>query len=80
MTSTRIRAAWAILLLTITNSSDASFGATVSGRQADVHGIEKMTGPTMATVPLRVAINRTKTVDNLLQQVQLQAAEMMPFK
>jgi amino acid adenylation domain-containing protein len=79
-TSTRIRAAWAILLSTITNSSDASFGATVSGRQADVHGIEKMTGPTMATVPLRVAIDRTKTVDDLLQQVQLQAAEMMPFE
>ncbi|RAL12731.1 acetyl-CoA synthetase-like protein [Aspergillus homomorphus CBS 101889] len=79
-TSTRIRAAWAILLSTITNSSDASFGATVSGRQADVHGIENMTGPTMATVPLRVAVDRTRTVDDLLQQVQLQAAEMMPFE
>ncbi|KAL5360425.1 hypothetical protein BJX96DRAFT_175281 [Aspergillus floccosus] len=79
-TSTRIRTAWAILLSTITNASDASFGATVSGRQADVHGIEKMTGPTMATVPLRVATDRTKTVDDLLQQVQLQAAEMMPFE
>ncbi|KAL4926544.1 uncharacterized protein BDV17DRAFT_293343 [Aspergillus undulatus] len=34
----------------------------------------------MATVPLRVATDRTKTVDDLLQQVQLQAAEMMPFE
>ncbi|EPS29593.1 hypothetical protein PDE_04543 [Penicillium oxalicum 114-2] len=79
-TSTRIRAAWALLLSKITNSSDASFGATVSGRQADVYGIEQMTGPTMATVPLRVAIDHTKTVRELLQQVQLQAAEMMPFE
>lgn len=79
-TSTRIRAAWAILLSTITNSSGASFGATVSGRQADVYGIQNMTGPTMATVPLRVTIERTKTVDDLLQQVQLQAVEMMPFE
>ncbi|KAL4797198.1 hypothetical protein BDV19DRAFT_387377 [Aspergillus venezuelensis] len=79
-TPTRIRAAWTILLSTITNFPDASFGATVSGRQADVHGIENMTGPTMATVPLRVAINRTKTVGDLLQQVQLQAVQMMPFE
>jgi amino acid adenylation domain-containing protein len=79
-TSTRIRLAWAVLLSAITNSTDASFGATVSGRQVDVHGIEKMTGPTMATVPLRVAIDRSKTVKDLLQQVQLQAAEMIPFE
>ncbi|OGM49402.1 hypothetical protein ABOM_003515 [Aspergillus bombycis] len=78
--STRIRLAWAILLSTITNSADASFGAIVSGRQANVPGIERMTGPTMATVPLRVAIDRSKAVRDLLQQVQLQAAEMMPFE
>ncbi|KAI9930841.1 Non-ribosomal peptide synthetase [Aspergillus wentii] len=78
--STKIRLAWAILLSTITNSTDASFGATVSGRQANVPGIEDMTGPTIATVPLRLAIDRSKTVKDLLQQVQLQAAEMMPFE
>ncbi|OQE26099.1 hypothetical protein PENFLA_c007G00417 [Penicillium flavigenum] len=78
--STKIRLAWAILLSTISNSADASFGATVAGRQANVPGIEDMTGPTIATVPLRVAIDRKKTVRELLQQVQLQAAEMMPFE
>ncbi|RHZ67355.1 uncharacterized protein CDV56_109100 [Aspergillus thermomutatus] len=78
--ATNIRLAWAILLSTVTNSADASFGATVSGRQADVSGIENMTGPTIATVPLRVAVDRSKTVRELLQQVQLQAAEMMPFE
>ncbi|KAB8255070.1 hypothetical protein BDV32DRAFT_154598 [Aspergillus pseudonomiae] len=78
--STRIRLAWAILLSTITSSADASFGAIVSGRQANVPGIERMTGPTMATVPLRVAIDRSKAVRDLLQQVQIQAAEMMLFE
>ncbi|RHZ69161.1 hypothetical protein CDV55_104842 [Aspergillus turcosus] len=78
--ATMIRLAWAILLSTVTNSADASFGATVSGRQADVSGIENMTGPTIATVPLRVAVDRSKTVKELLQQVQLQAAEMIPFE
>jgi amino acid adenylation domain-containing protein len=78
--STRIRLAWAILLATITDSADASFGAIVSGRQANVSGIDSMTGPTMATVPVRVAIDRSKTVKDLLQQVQLQAANIMPFE
>ena len=39
-----------------------------------------MTGPTIATVPLRVAIDRSKTVKDLLQQVQLQATDMMAFE
>jgi hypothetical protein len=78
--ATRIRLAWAILLSTVTNSADAFFGTAVSGRQTDVPGIEDMTGPTIATVPLRVAVDRSKTVKELLQQVQLQAAEMMQFE
>ncbi|KAI9835253.1 MAG: hypothetical protein M1819_002397 [Sarea resinae] len=78
--ATKIRLAWAILLSAITNSADASFGMTVSGRQANVPGIENITGPTIATVPLRVAIDSSKTVNDLLHQVQLQAADMMPFE
>ncbi len=78
--ATKIRLAWAILLSTITNSPDASFGTIVSGRQANVPGIETLTGPTIATVPLRVAIDRSKTIKDLLQQVQMQAADMMSFE
>jgi amino acid adenylation domain-containing protein len=77
---TMIRLAWAILLATIMNSPDASFGTTVFGRQANIPGIEKITGPTFATVPLRIAIDRSKPVRELLQQVQLQAANMMPYE
>lgn len=77
---TWIRLTWAILLVTITNSADASFGAIVFGRQASVPGIETITAPTFATVPLRVLIDRSKPVNDSLQQVQLQAANMMPFK
>jgi hypothetical protein len=79
-TATKIRLAWAILLSTVTDSADASIATTVSGRQADVPGIEKMTGPTIATVPLRITIDKPKTVKDLLHQVQLQATEMMPFE
>lgn len=78
--ATRVKLAWAILSSTVTNSPDASFGTTVSGRQVDVPGIEDMTGPTIATVPLRVAVDRSRAVRDLLQAVQMQAADMMPFE
>lgn len=78
--ATRIKLAWAILLSSITNSTESSFGITVSGRQAPVADIERITGPTFATVPLRVKLGKSRTVSDLLQQVQVQAAEMMPFE
>lgn len=78
--ATRIRLAWAILLSTVTNSTEASFGTTISGRHAPVPGIERMTGPTFATVPLRVVVDKSKSIGELLQQVQTQATNMIPFE
>jgi hypothetical protein len=77
---TRIRLVWAIPIPTITNSADASFGATVFGRQASVPGIESIVAPIFTTVPIRVQIDRSKSVKDLLQQVQLQAVIMIPFQ
>ncbi|KAI1822017.1 acetyl-CoA synthetase-like protein [Xylaria intraflava] len=78
--ATKIRLAWAVLLATITNSADALFGTTVSGRQADVPGIEDMIGPTIATIPLRVTVDRSSTVQVLLEAVQSQAVGMVRFE
>ncbi|KAK6866423.1 hypothetical protein PG995_002951 [Apiospora arundinis] len=78
--ATRIKLAWAVLLSKAAHSMDVSFGTTVSGRHADVAGIEHMTGPTIATVPLRVQVDSSKTVQDMLRQVQQQATDMMPFE
>jgi amino acid adenylation domain-containing protein/non-ribosomal peptide synthase protein (TIGR01720 family) len=78
--ATKIRLAWAILLSSATNSSDVLFGATVSGRQAPVPGVENISGPTFATVPLRIVLAPATTVKSLLQQVQDQAVHMIPFE
>lgn len=78
--ATRIRLAWALLLSAITHSADASFGAVLFGRQASVPGIESMAAPTFATVPLRVPLDYSQRVDRVLEQVQMQAAHMMPFE
>ncbi|KAI0194210.1 acetyl-CoA synthetase-like protein [Astrocystis sublimbata] len=75
-----VRTAWALIQSRYTDSQEAVFGGVVTGRQAPVNSIEKMAGPTMATVPVRVKINPRATVEELLKQVHIQAAEMIPFE
>ncbi|KAI4225077.1 MAG: hypothetical protein L6R40_008392, partial [Gallowayella cf. fulva] len=79
-TSTIIRAAWAILTARYIDSSDVTFGATLTGRNAAVAGIEGMVGPTITTVPIRIRFNRARMVNEFLQDVQTQATAMIPFE
>lgn len=71
-----IRVAWSILVAQYTAANDVVFGATVSGRQAPVPLVAQMTGPTIATVPIRVVLDWEENVDQLLERVQEQAIEM----
>ncbi|KAH7116165.1 hypothetical protein B0J11DRAFT_593923 [Dendryphion nanum] len=79
-TSTFIRAAWAIITGCYTNSDDIVFGATLTGRNAPVNGIEAMIGPTIATVPVRVRLAGDQNVSQFLEVLQQQATEMIPFE
>jgi amino acid adenylation domain-containing protein len=56
------------------------FGAVVTGRNAPVAGIEMIAGPTIATVPVRLRIERDQTVLAFLEGVQKQATEMIPHE
>ncbi|KAJ5198317.1 non-ribosomal peptide synthetase [Penicillium cinerascens] len=78
--TTFVRAAWAIVQASRTNSSEAIFGVTVSGRQGALAGIEHLAGPTIATVPVRVQVDWTGSISQLLESVQCQAADMIPFE
>ncbi|PYI35298.1 acetyl-CoA synthetase-like protein [Aspergillus indologenus CBS 114.80] len=78
--STYIRAALSILISSYSHTDEALFGAVVSGRQSSVHGIENVAGPTIATVPLRIRFEKTDTVESLLQRIQQQAIDMIPFE
>ena len=75
--ATAVRAAWALLQARYTASDDVIFGAVMSGRQAPIAGIERIAGPTIATVPIRIVVPEDATVEQLLSQVQAQAAEMI---
>lgn len=77
---TLLRAAWAIVQSRYTSSDDIVFGATVTGRNAPVVGIEFVVGPVIATVPIRMRLRRGSTVPELLEEVQRQATDMIPFE
>lgn len=78
--ATMLKAAWSIIILQYTNSDDTVFGSTVMGRQTDLLGIESVVGPTIATVPIRICVNRQKSRRGLLGTIQTQAAEMTPHE
>lgn len=78
--ATLIRAAWSVITANGSGTDEALFGVTVTGRQAPVPGIELMAGPTIATVPIRIVLDRDATINQLLGSVQRQAVDMIPFE
>ncbi|KAL9058760.1 MAG: hypothetical protein Q9206_001788, partial [Seirophora lacunosa] len=75
-----IRAAWALTLSVYCNSDDVTFGETVTGRDVPVEGVLEMTGPTLATVPVRVRAVRDLTVNQYLQNLQDEFTQAMPYQ
>ncbi|KAI0554287.1 hypothetical protein F4679DRAFT_527807 [Xylaria curta] len=80
--STLLRGALAILISQYTGSTDVVFGATVSGRNAAVAGIDEIIGPTIATVPVRVQLQPQQnfTVSEFLDKIQQEATEMIAYE
>ncbi|KAF4993043.1 hypothetical protein FDECE_13529 [Fusarium decemcellulare] len=78
--SVLLRAAWGLVTGRMTNSDDVIFGVVVSGRNAPVTGLDKITAPTIATVPLRVRPRANQKVLDYLRSVRQQATDMMPFE
>lgn len=61
------QAALAYLLGTYAGSSDVTLGTVFSGRHVAVEGIERMFGPCLATLPLRLDYGATRTIQDLLR-------------
>lgn len=78
--STMVRTAWALLNAKYSDSNDVVFGVTLAGRDADVADILSIIGPTVTTVPIRITVHASKTIKDLLDAVQVQSTQMMPFQ
>ncbi|CAJ0554478.1 Ff.00g129910.m01.CDS01 [Fusarium sp. VM40] len=79
-TSTIIRAAWALVVGSMVNSDDVVFGAIVTGRHAELSGIDQIPGPTIATVPMRFHIDKSQKVTSFLSQSQKHTTDMIPHE
>jgi amino acid adenylation domain-containing protein/non-ribosomal peptide synthase protein (TIGR01720 family) len=75
-----IRAAWALVLSSRTQSSDICFGETLSGRNIDVPGITDLVGPVLTTVPTCVHIDKKFKTRDYLLEIQKMSTEMIPHQ
>lgn len=80
--NTVIRTVWGILLGKYTGKKDVVFGAVVSGRPAEITGIESMVGLFINTIPVRVRIDSHEksavTFNSLMRNVQEDAIGSEP--
>lgn len=74
--NTVIQMAWATILSGMTDRSDVTFGVTVSGRPAELAGVETMVGLFINTVPLRVQLDACEPVGRQVLALQRDAATL----
>ncbi|MER6623335.1 non-ribosomal peptide synthase/polyketide synthase [Streptomyces sp. NPDC000931] len=77
--NTVVQGAWATLLSRLTGRDDVVFGSTVSGRPAEVQGVERMVGLFINTLPVRVRLEPHEPVRELLGRIQEQQSALMAY-
>ncbi|HEV2757814.1 MAG TPA: amino acid adenylation domain-containing protein, partial [Actinomycetota bacterium] len=78
--NTVIQGAWALLLSRYGGAGDVVFGATVSGRPPDLPGVQEMVGLFINTVPVRVAVEGSASVQEWLDRIQTDALAQAEFE
>ncbi|MCP5051417.1 MAG: AMP-binding protein, partial [bacterium] len=72
--------AWGLLLLRYTNTDDAIFGTSVSGRTARVKGIGDIVGLFLNTIPLRVQAFANERLEDILRRIDKALQMREPFE
>jgi amino acid adenylation domain-containing protein/non-ribosomal peptide synthase protein (TIGR01720 family) len=75
-----VQGAWALLLSRYSGQQDVCFGATLSGREADLPGIDAIAGLFINTVPVRVRIDGRKDTVDWLTELQHAQVESRQFE
>ncbi|GGU24595.1 non-ribosomal peptide synthetase [Lentzea flava] len=78
--SVAVHSAWGVTLGAILERQDVVFGSTVSGRDADVPGIDSMVGLFINTIPVRAKWSDTTTSGELLASVQRHQTAVLPHQ
>ncbi|HEU4452938.1 MAG TPA: amino acid adenylation domain-containing protein, partial [Longimicrobium sp.] len=74
--NTVLQGAWALLLSGGADTDDVVFGTTVSGRPAELEGVEEMVGLFINTLPVRVRVPAEEPVLPWLRRLQEGQAEL----
>ncbi|MFF3500900.1 amino acid adenylation domain-containing protein [Streptomyces sp. NPDC003247] len=74
--TTVLQTAWGLLLGRLTGRHDVVFGCPVSGRPAEVDGVESMIGQLGTTIPVRVRHTQDLTAAELLARVQAESVAL----
>ncbi|WP_133054008.1 non-ribosomal peptide synthetase, partial [Niastella yeongjuensis] len=78
--NTFIQMAWAIVLSKYNNTTDVVFGSVVSGRPEELEGVENMIGLFVNTIPVRISIQESTGIAELLKAVQQEAIQSRPYQ
>ncbi|MFL6248597.1 MAG: amino acid adenylation domain-containing protein, partial [Thermoanaerobaculia bacterium] len=75
--NTILQGLWAVLLARLTGRDDIVFGVTVSGRPAELAGVERMVGLFINTLPLRVVLRPAEKLSRLFARIQEEQTRLM---
>ncbi|MDP4190694.1 MAG: amino acid adenylation domain-containing protein [Bacteroidota bacterium] len=78
--NTILQGAWALTLCRFSSEEDITFGHTVSGRTADIPGIETMIGMFINTIPFRAKIDLSKKLTDWFKEVYIENADYKEYE
>ena len=78
--NTVVQGVWALLLARLSQERTVVFGSTVSGRPAELPGVETMIGMFVNSLPVRVDIDDALPLREWLSALQQRLAEMRRFE
>ncbi len=78
--NTLAQGAWALLLGSLCDLDDVVYGTVVSGRPAELEGVESMVGMFINTLPARVRIAADRPLAAWLRELQTAQMEMRRFE
>ncbi|MEV0299040.1 amino acid adenylation domain-containing protein [Nocardia sp. NPDC050710] len=75
--NTALAAAWALNLRVLTGETEVIFGSAVSGRPPELPMVDQTLGMFLNTIPVRVQLDPTESLRQLLTRIQAQHARML---
>ncbi|KAJ4300587.1 Nonribosomal peptide synthetase 4 [Collariella sp. IMI 366227] len=78
--ATLIRGAWSLVSSKYSGNADVVFGETLTGRDIPLPGVEGIVGPLIATVPIRVRVDHTRSVGAYLHEIQQGMLKRTPYQ